>query len=751
MENALVLAGVKSALVLLGAVAVARLLGRASAATRHLVLCTGLAAAVAVPLVAALAPHLDVEVPDWAAGATPEATLPIGDTIRRSPYGVPVEAAAASAATASARPLPATARSIAVDWARIAVLAWASVALALLARVGWGWGQLAKAARIARPVVDAGWQRMLRELCGELRLDRTVRLLTSDEGGVPVTWGVLEPCIVLPAEAQTWPAEQRRAVLLHELAHVQRFDVVAQLAATAACALHWPNPLAWIAARSMRLEAERACDDRVLAAGARPTAYAGTLVDIARSMHRSRGPAAALAMARRSQLEGRLLAVLDPSARRSPLTKRRVILASATAGALVVPLATLRAAEPRPEPRRETAWASAAAHAPGPPALPAAPAAPTPPTPPTPPSPPERREHGSQSSSHSRSGERSTWTSTWSDDGGRSGQLHATGEVSASPDLRDFALPPGATIDITQREPGTIRQATLRAGADGRVERSLIVNGRQQPWDDRAADWLATFVEDLDRHTAFAASVRLPLLLKERGVDGTLGEIEKMQSSYAKGVYLGRLIDGARLDPAQVARTVRVAGTLESDYERANVLTRLAARYDFGEPGERTAFLDATVGMESDYELGRVLQGFIGKEKLDARQVQTVLAAATRMRSDYEKANILVALCARKLVPPATRQAYLETATTIHSDYEHARVLKAFASDAELDAAALAQVAGQTSKLRSDYEAASVLVHLAGHRALTGAARDAYKRAAEGLRSQYERNRALAALTRSEK
>lgn len=315
MENALVLAGIKSALVLLGAVGVARLLGRASAATRHLVLCTGLAAAVAVPLVAALAPRVDVEVPDWAAGVTPSSTPqagpPIGDTLRRSPHGAPPAPAVTRAATAAATAVPATSPSIAVDWARIAVLAWASVALALLARVGWGWGQLAKAARIARPVVDAGWQRMLRELCGELRLDRTVRLLTSDERGVPVTWGVLEPCIVLPANAETWPAEQRRAVLLHELAHVQRFDVVAQLAATAACGLHWPNPLAWIAARSMRLEAERACDDRVLAAGARPSAYAGTLVDIARSMHRSRGPAAALAMARRSQLEGRLLAVLD--------------------------------------------------------------------------------------------------------------------------------------------------------------------------------------------------------------------------------------------------------------------------------------------------------------------------------------------------------------------------------------------------------------------------------------------------------
>jgi beta-lactamase regulating signal transducer with metallopeptidase domain len=764
--DALVLAGIKAAVMLLGALVVARLLWRASAATRHLVLCAGLAAALAVPLAAAFAPRVEVEVPGWAARALPAAATPArtpatGATASSTtaPTAARLRAApdrreamiegtrAAHAVTATARTTPVSSASLSIDWARVAALMWASVALALLARVGWGWAQLAAAARIARPVLDAAWQRTLRELCGEIGLERQVRLLGSDEDGVPVTWGVLRPCIVLPAEARTWPDEQRRAVLLHELAHVQRYDVVTQLVAAAACAVHWPNPLAWMAARWMRLEGERACDDRVLAAGARPSHYAGTLLDVARGLHRSRGPAAALAMARRSQLEGRLVAVLDPFARRAPLTPRRAILAAAAAGALALPLATLHAAEPRTRNVVATP-APTAATPPSPPAPPVPPTPPTPPESPAPPAPPERPEH---TNVRSRTGERSAWTSSWSDDDGRSAQLHATGDVSATADLRDFVLAPGSTIDITQRAPGTIRQATLRAGTDGRVERSLVIDGREQPWDDRAAAWLASFIEDLDGRSAFAAKTRLPRLLEERGVGGALAEIERMPSTYARSVYLGLLLDTAHLEPAQVVRAARAAGSLESDYERANVLNRLAARYDFADAGARTAFLEATVGMRSDYELGRVLQGFVGKEKLDATQVQTVLAAAARMRSDYEKANVLVALATRKLLPAAARQAYLETAGTIHSDYEHARVLKAFASDPELDSAALARIADQTSKLHSDYEAASVLVNLAGHRALAGGARESYKRAAEALRSQYERNRALAALARTEK
>ena len=158
--------------------------------------------------------------------------------------------------------LPLTARRL--DWVRFAVLLWASAALALLARAGWGWAQLARAARIARPVVDAEWQRLLADLIVELRIARRVRLLQGDEPGVPVTWGVLRPCILIPPDASSWPAAQRRAVLLHELAHVERLDAFTQLLASISCALHWPNPLTWLAARRMRLLREGMAADVVV-------------------------------------------------------------------------------------------------------------------------------------------------------------------------------------------------------------------------------------------------------------------------------------------------------------------------------------------------------------------------------------------------------------------------------------------------------------------------------------------------------
>ncbi|HEY4113262.1 MAG TPA: M56 family metallopeptidase, partial [Rhizomicrobium sp.] len=104
--------------------------------------------------------------------------------------------------------------------------------------------------------------------------------LASENSG-PMTWGFVRPVILLPAEAVHWSSERRRAVLLHELAHVRRRDSLAQILSLMACALYWPNPLAWIGARAMRRDAEIAADDRVIDAGVKPSAYARELLQLA--------------------------------------------------------------------------------------------------------------------------------------------------------------------------------------------------------------------------------------------------------------------------------------------------------------------------------------------------------------------------------------------------------------------------------------------------------------------------------------
>ena len=182
--------------------------------------------------------------------------------------------------------------------------------------------------------------------CLQLGIRRPVTLLIHPEKTIPVVWGILRCRSVASAAARHWSGEQLQSVLLHELAHVRRRDTTAQLLAHVACALYWFNPLAWLAAWRLHVESERACDDLVLASGVRPSAYAGHLLDIVGSLSSARGAqSCGLAMARKSSLEGRLLAVLSENRNRRGLSVALAAITLAVTVGIAVPIAMLRAGE----------------------------------------------------------------------------------------------------------------------------------------------------------------------------------------------------------------------------------------------------------------------------------------------------------------------------------------------------------------------------------------------------------------------
>jgi len=134
-------------------------------------------------------------------------------------------------------------------------------------------------------------------------------------------------------------------VLLHELAHVRRHDLVGHTLGRLACAVYWFHPLVWTAAKQLRSESERACDDLALACGARATDYAEHLLDIVTSVRRDATPSVALAMARRKEFEGRMLAILDPELRHSSPSRKQ---SAALIGSLALISIVVGAAAPAP-------------------------------------------------------------------------------------------------------------------------------------------------------------------------------------------------------------------------------------------------------------------------------------------------------------------------------------------------------------------------------------------------------------------
>jgi TonB family protein len=316
---------IKISVIVLGAL-VATQSRQRSAAFRHWVLASAILCAAATPLLELVVPSWDVRPAD--APSVVLATL-------RDQLVVP-----GRAPSPRAFPLPGV--------GQIAVSLWASgfaLSLGLLVagvvRVTW-------LASRAQRVVDGQWTRQVAELCRRYRIRRRVLLLQSDHPTLLVTWGVVRPTIVLPAAARHWSELRARIVLGHELAHVQRYDWVVQMAGELLRAVYWFNPLVWIACRRLRRESEHACDDAVLNLGVEGTEYAIQLVDLARAFSACRRTwlpdSAAAAMARPSSLERRVRAMLNAHLNRRPITRSACVATAIVVLGLTLPLAGLGAA-----------------------------------------------------------------------------------------------------------------------------------------------------------------------------------------------------------------------------------------------------------------------------------------------------------------------------------------------------------------------------------------------------------------------
>ena len=310
-----------SVLLLLSAGMICLIWRRGAASARHTVWFLAVAGACCLPMVSRLMPP--AWQPLWAVRATRDSLNELTLTVQLVPGDIekdPVPAAFAAPVgigqTAAVSPVSSqriTAR-LQGDWP--SYLLWSWLAGFLLAAGALGAGKLRlRGLRAASRCANEEWQTLLNDLRASMKVRRPVELLQSREDRMPMTWGWWRPVILLPDEAEGWSQERRRVVLLHELAHVKRWDCLTQFIARAACSLYWFNPLVWVAVRRMEVERERACDDLVLQGGCRASLYAEHLLEIARAF-RSVSHAPAIGMARESGLQGRVTAIVDCSRKR---------------------------------------------------------------------------------------------------------------------------------------------------------------------------------------------------------------------------------------------------------------------------------------------------------------------------------------------------------------------------------------------------------------------------------------------------
>ena len=323
-QLSLVLLLAKATIILLAAIGITMAMQRASAGARHLVWLVTLGTLLVMPALTAWGP-LRLRI------------LPAADQLvvaQRTAATSRVEAAVdrpVAAASADPQPLPATtavpaaSRSVldGMSTLSIVVALWAVVLLAIVCSLAWSALAVRRIVRRAQPLDTHDWLGPLWEVADRFGLEEAPRLLRSADAKMPFACGLATPTIVLPAECDAWTLDRRRAVLLHELAHVRRRDLLGHTLGRLVCAVYWFHPLVWTAAKQLRNESERACDDLALSCGTRATDYAEHLLDIVTAVRRDATPSVALAMARRKEFEGRMLAILDPQLRRVAPSRRQ--------------------------------------------------------------------------------------------------------------------------------------------------------------------------------------------------------------------------------------------------------------------------------------------------------------------------------------------------------------------------------------------------------------------------------------------
>ncbi len=305
------------------------LYGRCSAHTLAMLWRGTLAGLCLLPLLSVVSPPIPI-LPASGGVSVEEAigATPVAGAIATlaSPAGDPV--GQASAVPESAAPV-AVASTSSVAWL---VLVWCAGLVIVSSRWLFAVARVRRLWLSGRPIDRQGWG-----------TGAGVRLRVSDQVSLPMTWGARRPAVLLPADAEDWDAQTRRAVIDHELAHARggdsRFLLIAQLAT----AIHWMNPLVWIIGRRLRDSQERAADDSVLATGHDAGDYASLLLSFAKRSSQ-RMPLSASAMAHPSTVGKRIERVLDEQQHRGQLGRLPCVIGCS---AVLATTALISAAAPQ--------------------------------------------------------------------------------------------------------------------------------------------------------------------------------------------------------------------------------------------------------------------------------------------------------------------------------------------------------------------------------------------------------------------
>jgi hypothetical protein len=517
----------------------------------------------------------------------------------------------------------------------LVVLIWMAGLSCFGGRLAAGMVGAARLGRRAEPVHDGPLAVAAQDCLHRLGLSGSFDLRISRELAVPATSGIFAPVILLPRCALHWSEERIRAVLLHEMAHVANRDTVNHVVSRLLRAVHWFNPLTWLACRLAEREREYAADCIVIRCGVSPADYVAHVVAVLRS-----GRAASLGHelglgGRQSFLEDRLRRVLrlDRSRARRPSVLPAAVLVIAL---LVVPLGALAPRSPNASDAGDAAVAGQVGAAGDAAAA---------------------RKVGATGDVVEASDVVEVGDAGEIIEGGEGGEIRGAREVSEAGEMRgagefrnagedleagsgcaytgrrhmnryfdvngqrhwqiewegdgcavmwhvvnDVRLDsragtvelygPGDTLHIHVSGATSLRLQVTRA--NGRTHYRASGAGALEFTDARGGvpRALKPWLVELERHTAFDVRRRFPVIA-QGGFDAVLDEVALMQGDHAAGLYLIAAVETMDLADTEIVRLLAVVRAHPAnDAVLERLLTTIARRHSLEGAATQRAFLD---------------------------------------------------------------------------------------------------------------------------------------------------------------
>ena len=328
------------------------------------------------------------------------------------------------------------------------------------------------------------------------------------------------------------------------------------------------------------------------------------------------------------------------------------------------------------------------------------------------------------------------------DDGNRRLEISVRGKVWFTDDDRGVErLEPGGRVMIEERQRfGAERMVIITAAPDGALQRTYIHDGESRPFDASAQAWLSGLLPEIIRESGVGAVERVKRIHAARGASGVLDEIELIQSSSNRRLYLTTLMSEARLNAAEATRALRAAGRISSSSEKAGVLIAAADRLPMTDASVRHAYVEAARSISSSSELRRALTRLLESESLQEPVLRDVLTVAGDISSSSERASVLVLAAQRHTMSSeGLRTAFFNATEGISSSSEKRRVLVALLRAQGTEREVVRGVVRSARSISSDAEKAAVLMEVPALQLKDTTTAATYLDTADSIRSRVTR------------